>query len=56
MEENLQLFFNIHNDKKLLDNTVTNGKMRVKVLEYGLSFKTFTSEEMEYTEINSQDI
>ena len=43
-------------DKKLLNNSVTTGKLKAKVLGYGLPFKTPTSEEMEYIEINSQDI
>lgn len=43
-------------DKQLLDNTVTHGKMRAKVLGYGLPFDLPESQEMEFIEINSQDI
>lgn len=43
-------------DKQLLENTATNGVIRAKVLFYGLAPQIPETKEMEYIELNSQDI
>lgn len=43
-------------DKQVLSNTDNHGKVRAKVLGYGLPFNLPATKEMEFIEINSEDI